>query len=338
MTPVNGLEQLHVSCSARAVPASGITRLLGITTDALEDGHVGVRHSTTRPEMCNPAGHGARRHRRDDARQRDVLCGALDLARRRALHDRRLHIHYTRPIRPDHGHIVATGDVVHRGSRIATGGGSPRRRRRQAARARHHHLPRDAGHLVGCAPCLASVHPPAALPKGKGRRAEGHERVHAEAEAEARRPAGRDRRVERGPASGPRRRRPQGRERGHVAAEGRTHPSAPRRHEVGRRRVDRRGRRPGTGAGRGRARQHQAPGEDGQPRHRQQRPGDEPSGRRRRATSRTQRGRKRARSCSSDSRMLGRAYERDRFGEARRLLEPLARDAPGRRACASSTA
>ncbi len=34
-----------------------------------------------------------------------------------------LQVHYTRAIRADHGEIVATGEVVHRGSRIATAEG-----------------------------------------------------------------------------------------------------------------------------------------------------------------------------------------------------------------------
>ncbi len=118
---LTGIEQLR-SVFGEGGPGAGITRLLGITTVALEHGHVAFAVQT-QSEMCNPAGtvHGG------------IAATMLDSATSCAVHSTLLageryttvdiQIHFTRPIRPDHGEIVATGDVVHRGSRIATAEG-----------------------------------------------------------------------------------------------------------------------------------------------------------------------------------------------------------------------
>jgi uncharacterized protein (TIGR00369 family) len=116
-----GLEQLRQVFGADG-PGVGITRLLGITTEALEEGHVGFG-LMTRPEMCNPAGtvHGGIAATLLDSALSCAVHSTLAAGERYTTVD--LQLHYTRPIRPDHGLIVATGDVVHRGSRIATAEG-----------------------------------------------------------------------------------------------------------------------------------------------------------------------------------------------------------------------
>ena len=118
---VNGLEQLH-ALFGEAGTGVGITRLLGITTDALDDGHVAFGLET-RQDMCNPAGvvHGGIAATLLDSAMSCAVHSTLRAGERYTTVD--LHIHYTRPILPDQGHIVASGDVVHRGSRIATAEG-----------------------------------------------------------------------------------------------------------------------------------------------------------------------------------------------------------------------
>jgi len=118
---LTGLEQLH-SLFGAAGSGVGITRLLGITTDAIDDGHVAFGLDT-RPEMCNPAGvvHGGIAATLLDSAMSCAVHSTLRVGERYTTVD--LHIHYTRPIAPDQGHIVASGDVVHRGGRIATAEG-----------------------------------------------------------------------------------------------------------------------------------------------------------------------------------------------------------------------
>ena len=118
---LTGLEQLRALFGEDG-PGVGITRLLGITTDALEEGMVafGVE---PRPDMCNPAGivHGGIAATLLDSAMSCAIHSTLQVGERYTTVD--LHVHYTRPIRPDHGHIVATGTVVHRGARVGTAEG-----------------------------------------------------------------------------------------------------------------------------------------------------------------------------------------------------------------------
>jgi uncharacterized protein (TIGR00369 family) len=118
---MSGLEQLR-SLFGTDGPGVGITRLLGITTEVLAEGHVGFGIDT-RAEMCNPAGtvHGGIAATLLDSAMSCAVHSTLAAGERYTTVD--IHLHYTRPIRADHGHIVATGDVVHRGSRIATAEG-----------------------------------------------------------------------------------------------------------------------------------------------------------------------------------------------------------------------
>jgi uncharacterized protein (TIGR00369 family) len=118
---MTGLEQLRSLFGADG-PGVGITRLLGITTDVLEEGEVAFGLDP-RPEMCNPAGivHGGIAATLLDSAMSCAVHSTLAPGERYTTVD--LHLHYTRPIRPDHGHIVATGKVVHRGTRIGTAEG-----------------------------------------------------------------------------------------------------------------------------------------------------------------------------------------------------------------------
>ncbi len=116
-----GLEQLRDLFGREGVGV-GITRLLGITTEVLEEGHVGFGLDT-KPEMENPAGtvHGGIAATLLDSAMSCAVHSTLKAGERYTTVD--LHLHFTRPILPDHGHIVALGDVVHRGSRVATAEG-----------------------------------------------------------------------------------------------------------------------------------------------------------------------------------------------------------------------
>ncbi len=118
---LTGLEQLTAVFGSGGAGA-GITHLLGMTTVALEPGHVAFA-VVTRQEMCNPAGtvHGGIAATMLDSAASCAVHSTLLAGERYMTVD--LQIHYTRAIRPDHGEIVATGEVVHRGSRLATAEG-----------------------------------------------------------------------------------------------------------------------------------------------------------------------------------------------------------------------
>jgi uncharacterized protein (TIGR00369 family) len=120
---VNGLEQLQQAFAHGGTGSRpGIASLLGMDVERLEEGTVAFGLAT-RTDMSNPIGtvHGG------------IAATLLDSAMACAVHSTLgehegyttldLHVHYTRPIRPDGGRVVATGSVVHRGSRVATAEG-----------------------------------------------------------------------------------------------------------------------------------------------------------------------------------------------------------------------
>lgn len=118
---MNGLEQLQAAFGDEH-GRPGISELVGMRVDRLEVGTV-VFAAVTRAEMTNPMGtvHGG------------IPAILLDSAMGCAVHTTLaagegyttldLHVHYTRPIPADGRTIVATGTVVHRGSRMATAEG-----------------------------------------------------------------------------------------------------------------------------------------------------------------------------------------------------------------------
>jgi len=121
LTEMTGIDQMRAVQSGAAT-RPGIAMLLGMTIELVEPGHVQFS-LTTRPDMSNPMGsvHGG-----IPATLLDSVMGCAvhtTLAVGEAYTTTDLHVHYTRGIRLDEGLIVATGDVVHRGRRIATAEG-----------------------------------------------------------------------------------------------------------------------------------------------------------------------------------------------------------------------
>jgi acyl-CoA thioesterase len=120
-TTTSGVEQLR-SMFGQSGPGVGISRLIGMQLEVLEEGQVAFS-ALTRAEMVNAIGvvHGG------------IAATLLDSALGCAVHSTLkpgehyttvdLHVHYTRAISVDLGKIVATGVVVHRGSRLATAEG-----------------------------------------------------------------------------------------------------------------------------------------------------------------------------------------------------------------------
>jgi uncharacterized protein (TIGR00369 family) len=120
-TTTSGVEQLR-DLMGEGGPGVGITRLLGMRLEVLEEGRVAFSLDT-REDMTNAIGvvHGG------------IAATLLDSALGCAVHSTLkpgeqyttvdLHVHFTRAIAVGLGKIVATGDVVHRGSRLATAEG-----------------------------------------------------------------------------------------------------------------------------------------------------------------------------------------------------------------------
>ena len=150
-------------CSASAAPASG--------SPAPRHHDRGVERGTSaspgdpRAEMCNPAGtvHGG------------IAATLLDSAMSCAVHSTLLQASATRPSTCSALHPSRSAPITGTSSRPASGPSRPSRRDRgrppprlrgKGLGARHDHLPRDARRLLGCAPCLASVHPSRGAPKG----------------------------------------------------------------------------------------------------------------------------------------------------------------------------
>ena len=117
-TTISGVEQLR-RLMGEGGPGVGISRLLGMRLEILEEGRVSFSLDT-REDMTNAIGvvHGG--ISRDAPRQRAgcAVHSTLEPGEQYTTVD--LHVHYTRAIAVGLGKIAATGEVVHRGSRLAT--------------------------------------------------------------------------------------------------------------------------------------------------------------------------------------------------------------------------
>jgi acyl-CoA thioesterase len=120
-TTTSGLEQLR-SLMGEGGPGVGISRLLGMELEVLEEGRVAFS-AQTRADMGNAIGvvHGGIAATLLDSALGCSVHSTLKPGERYTTVD--LHVHYTRAIAIDLGKIVATGEVVHRGSRVATAEG-----------------------------------------------------------------------------------------------------------------------------------------------------------------------------------------------------------------------
>ena len=327
----SGLEQLR-SLFGTDGPGVGITRLLDITTEVLAEGHVGFGIDT-RAEMCNPAGtvHGGIAATLLDSAMSCAVHSTLAPGERYTTVD--IHLHYTRPIRADHGHIVATRGRRPPGLAHRHSGRPPPRRRGQGAGAWHDDLPRHGRRLLGCAPCLGSVHLLAARPRASHSRSRGPRQPRSRRRSPASRRRRSTRRTQ--PVARPGRSGPQGRERGDVAAEGRrTGAQRPQKWAADDWTDEGDVRDRARGAVRGGAPSGRGPSTATPTARRPSRTCRPTSS----ATSRMREEPTAGRSCSSASRTLGARTSATDSPRRRRLLEPLVRDAPRRRVCESSTA
>ncbi len=120
-TTTSGVEQLR-ALMGQGAPGVGITRLLGMQLEVLEPGTVAFSLQT-REDMGNAIGvvHGGIAATLLDSALGCAVHSTLEPGERYTTVD--LHLHYTRAIAIDLGKIVATGEVVHRGSRLATAEG-----------------------------------------------------------------------------------------------------------------------------------------------------------------------------------------------------------------------
>jgi acyl-CoA thioesterase len=120
-TTTSGVEQLRSLFGQRG-PGVGISRLIGMQLEVLEEGRVAFS-AQTRVEMANPIGvvHGGIAATLLDSALGCAVHSTLKPGERYTTVDR--HLHYTRAIAIDLGKIVATGEVVHRGNRLATAEG-----------------------------------------------------------------------------------------------------------------------------------------------------------------------------------------------------------------------
>ena len=120
-TTTSGVEQLR-ALMGQGAPGVGITRLLGMQLEVSRRPRSPSR--CRRPtELGNAVGvvHGGIAATLLDSAMGCAVHSALAPGERYTTLD--LHVHYIRPIPIDLGHIVATGEIVHRGGRLATAEG-----------------------------------------------------------------------------------------------------------------------------------------------------------------------------------------------------------------------
>jgi uncharacterized protein (TIGR00369 family) len=120
-TTISGVEQLRRLMGEEG-PGVGISRLLGMRLEILEEGRVSFSLDT-REDMTNAIGvvHGGIAATLLDSALGCAVHSTLEPGERYTTVD--LHVHYTRAIAVGLGKIAAIGEVVHRGSRLATAEG-----------------------------------------------------------------------------------------------------------------------------------------------------------------------------------------------------------------------